>query len=453
MKPNTIQPKLKQFDLTMIIVSLVIGVGIFRTPSTVAEHAQNPTVFYLAWIIGGLVSICGALTFAEIGARLPAAGGYYKIFSTAYHPVYAFMLNWSQVIINAGSSAGVAIIGAAYITPVLFPQTTHASSIANIIAVLIILILFAINYAGIKMGARTQNFLSLLKIILILVFCCGIFFSESIETQTAFLHSSDFNFITALGFSFISIFFTYGGYQQTVNFGADIENPQKNIPAAIFKGMLIVILLYLFLNFTYVQVLGFETVKNSPLLASALAGAIFGAAGSKIASIVLFISVLGFLNTSVMSNPRVYYAMADDKILPTIFKKVNSKTQTQEFGLTFFVAVMLVSIFVLGSFEKIVNYVIFIDSLSLASAAFAVFILRKKSLETYAGFQLVHIWKYLVPVVFVVTLLFVTYNTVLSDKISALYGFIILIAGAPLYFAIKYLLNKETKNEAFDTIE
>ena len=176
MKPNTIQPKLKQFDLTMIIVSLVIGVGIFRTPSTVAEHAQNPTVFYLAWIIGGLVSICGALTFAEIGARLPAAGGYYKIFSTAYHPVYAFMLNWSQVIINAGSSAGVAIIGAAYITPVLFPQTTHASSISNIIAVLIILILFAINYAGIKMGARTQNFLSLLKIILILVFCCGIFF-------------------------------------------------------------------------------------------------------------------------------------------------------------------------------------------------------------------------------------------------------------------------------------
>lgn len=453
MKPNTIQPKLKQFDLTMIIVSLVIGVGIFRTPSTVAAHAQNPTVFYLAWIIGGLVSICGAFTFAEIGARLPAAGGYYKIFSTAYHPVYAFMLNWSQVIINAGSSAGVAIIGAAYITPVLFPQTTHAGTIANIIAVLIILILFAINYAGIKMGARTQNFLSILKIILILVFCCGIFFSESVETQTTFLHSSDFNFITALGFSFISIFFTYGGYQQTVNFGADIENPQKNIPAAIFKGMLIVILLYLFLNFTYVQVLGFETVKNSPLLASALAGAIFGDAGSKIASIVLFISVLGFLNTSVMSNPRVYYAMADDKILPPIFKKVNSKTQTQEFGLTFFVAVMLVSIFVLGSFEKIVNYVIFIDSLSLASAAFAVFILRKKSLDTYSGFQLNHIWKYLVPLVFVVTLLFVTYNTVLSDKISALYGFIILIAGAPLYFTIKYLLSKETKNEAFDTIE
>lgn len=436
-----IQPKLRQFDLAMIIVSLVIGVGIFRTPATVAQHAQTPGVFYLAWIIGGLVSICGALTFAEIGARLPAAGGYYKIFSTAYHPVYAFMLNWSQVIINAGSSAGVAIIGAAYITPVLFPGIADTNNIVNWIAVGIILILYAINYAGIKMGARTQNFLSLLKIILILVFCCGIFFASKQE-NTIEMMDSDFNFVTALGFSFISIFFTYGGYQQTVNFGADIENPQKNIPAAIFKGMMIVIFLYLFLNFTYVQVLGFETVKNSPLLASALAGSIFGEAGSKIASVVLFISVLGFLNTSVMSNPRVYYAMADDKILPPIFKRVNTKTQTQEFGLSFFVCIMLVSIFALGSFEKIVNYVIFIDSLSLASAAFAIFILRKKTGADYAGFQLKNIWAYLVPIVFVITLLFVTYNTILSDRASAAYGFLILLGGAPLYFLIKYLLRK-----------
>jgi APA family basic amino acid/polyamine antiporter len=100
-----------------------------------------------------------------------------------------------------------------------------------------------------------------------------------------------------------------------------------------------------------------------------------------------------------------------------------------------------------------VNYVIFIDSLSLASAAFAVFILRKKSQNSYSGFQLKYIWKYLVPIIFVVTLLFVTYNTVLSDPGSATYGFIILIAGAPLYFAIKYILNKETKNEALDSIE
>lgn len=441
----SIQPRLKQFDLTMLVVSMVIGVGIFRTPAIVATHAQSPFVFYLAWILGGVVSICGALTFAEIGSRLPAAGGYYKIFSAAYHPAYAFMLNWSQVIINAGSAAGVAIIGAEYIQPVMFPTATDTLQTVQVIAVCIIAILFGINYAGIKMGARTQNVLSTLKIVLILLFCSALFTSGSDSTSTIPFFSGDINLVTAIGLSFISIFFTFGGYQQSVNFGADIEHPQKNIPAAIIKGISIVILLYLLLNITYVQVLGFDGVKNSPLLAAAVGEKLFGSSGAKIASILLFISVLGFLNTSVMSNPRVYYAMAEDKTLPAIFKKVNSKTQTQEFGLSFFVAVMLVSIFALGSFEKIVNYVIFIDSISLATAGFAVFILRRKQTETYSGFRLHSICKNSIPAIFVITLLFVTYNTVLSDSTSAGYGLLILLAGWPLYYIIRRAM-QEKKN-------
>ncbi|MBP9796566.1 MAG: amino acid permease [Chitinophagales bacterium] len=436
-----IQPRLKQFDLIMLVVSMVIGVGIFRTPAIVAQHAQSPFVFYLAWILGGIVSICGALTFAEIGSRLPAAGGYYKIFSAAYHPAYAFMLNWSQVIINAGSAAGVAIIGAEYIQPVLFPTAINPLQIVQIIAVSIIIILFAINYAGIKMGARTQNILSTLKIILILLFCSALFTGKSNPNSTTAFFNHDINLVTAIGLSFISIFFTFGGYQQSVNFGADVEHPQKNIPAGIIKGMAIVIVLYLLLNITYVKVLGFDGVKESPLLAAAVGEQLFGTNGGRIASIILFISVLGFLNTSVMSNPRVYYAMAEDKTLPAIFKKVNTKTQTQEFGLSFFVAVMLSSIFALGSFEKIVNYVIFIDSISLATAGFAVYILRRKTQDTFTGFQLKNIWRNIIPAIFIITLLFVTYNTVLSDAESAAYGFLILIAGLPLYYGLRKLMS------------
>ncbi len=448
-----IQPKLRRFDLTMIIISLVIGVGIFRTPSTVAHEAGSVSVFYVAWIFGGIVSICGALTFAEIGARLPAAGGYYKIFSAAYHPAYAFMLNWSQVIINAGSSAGVAIIGAEYIQPVLFPSAANPDTTIKIVAVLLILVLFAINFAGIKMGARTQNFLSMLKIIMILVFCTALFGPHATLPEAGNLTTTDHSFMRAFGFALISIFFTYGGYQQTVNFGADIQDPQKNIPAAIFRGMLIVIILYLLLNVTYLEILGFDGMANSPLLAAAIAGTLFGEAGSQIASIVLFISVMGFLNTSVMSNPRVYYAMADDKILPPVFKNVNTKTQTQEFGLTFFIAVMILSIFILGSFDKIVNYVIFIDSISLASAAVAIFNLRNRSTAQYAGFQLKSIWKYVVPVTFTIVLLFVTYNTVLSDKRSAGFGFLIFVMGLPLFYLIRYLLNEKRQEKHWDQTE
>lgn len=436
----SIQPKLKQYDLTMIVVSLVIGVGIFRTPAVVAEKAGSEWIFYAAWIFGGLVSICGALTFAEIGSRLPAAGGYYKIFSYAYHPAYAFMLNWSQVIINAGSSAGVAIIGAEYITPVLFSNSTQTAVIEKIIAIGIILFLFAINFAGIKMGARTQNFLSILKIVMITAFCFAIFGKHAPESESILNTSNDINFISAFGVALISIFFTYGGYQQTVNFGADVENARTNIPKAIFAGMGIVICLYLLLNFTYVQVIGFETMKTSPLIASTLAEIIFGPIGATIISIVLFTSVLGFLNTSVMSNPRVYYAMAEDKILPPVFLSVNPKTQVQQFGLTFFIAVMLLSVFLLGDFENIVNYVLFIDSISLASAAAAIFILRKKSNANYDGFKMKGYP--ILPFVFMATLLFVTYNTIVADPKSSLYGFIIFLGGLPLYFLMHRMFNK-----------
>ena len=423
----------------MIVVSLVIGVGIFRTPAMVAEKSGNELIFFAVWIFGGIISICGALTFAEIGARLPAAGGYYKIFSYAYHPAFAFMLNWSQVIINAGSSAGVAIIGAEYITPVLFPEAADPGLIIKIIAVSIITLLFAINYAGIKMGARTQNVLSVLKIVMILVFCFAIFGKHAEET-TISKSIGEINYIQAFGISLISIFFTYGGYQQTVNFGADVENAKRNIPRAIFTGIGIVIFLYLLLNFAYVKVLGFEQMQNSPLIAKDLAQAFLGPVGGTIISVVLFTSVLGFLNTSVMSNPRVYYAMAEDKILPPIFKKVNTKTQVQEFGLTFFISVMIASVFLLGSFENIVNYVLFIDSISLASAAAAIFILRRKSEKDYSDFKM-KLYP-IVPLLFIVTLLFVTYNTILDDSTTALYGFLIFIGGLPLYYLMRKVIIK-----------
>jgi len=437
-----IQPQLKRFDLTMIVVSLVIGVGIFRTPAVVAEKAGSEWIFFAAWIFGGLISVCGALTFAEIGARLPAAGGYYKIFSYAYHPAYAFMLNWSQVIINAGSSAGVAIIGAEYITPVMFPNATNPETVVKIFAVSIILFLFGINYAGIKMGARTQNFLSMLKIIMIAGFCFAIFGNHSNAASPIISTSGDINFMSAFGVALISIFFTYGGYQQTVNFGADVVEPNKNIPRAIFMGLGIVITLYLLLNITYVKVIGFEEMKTAPLIAKTLAEALFGPIGATIISIVLFTSVLGFLNTSILSNPRVYYAMAEEKILPPVFKSVNTKTQVQEFGLTFFIAVMIASVYLLGSFEKIVNYVLFIDSISLASAAAAIFILRKKSDLNYSGFKMKGFP--VVPIVFIVTLLFVTYNTIISDEKSSFYGFLIFIGGLPLYYLMHKLFNKKS---------
>src|SRR5580692_10682620 len=141
----SIKPQLNRFDLTMIVMGLVIGMGIFATPNEVAIKAGNAWIFFGAWIFGGLVSLCGALTFAEIGARYPVTGGFYKVFSYCYHPAVAFMINWVLVISNAASVAAVALIGSDYIRPFLLPASLQNDMGTKIITISSVAILFGVN--------------------------------------------------------------------------------------------------------------------------------------------------------------------------------------------------------------------------------------------------------------------------------------------------------------------
>jgi len=435
-----IQPKLGMFDLTMIIISLVIGIGIFKTPSIVAQKAGSPFVFYVAWLIGGIVSILGALTFSEIGARLPVAGGFYKIFSYCYHPAFAFMINWSQLTARAGSAAAIALVGAEYIKPVLLSADMQTDLASKIIALAVIIILFMLNYAGMKMSSRVQNILSGIKILLILLFCMAIFGTKSAAIVNVPFVQSDTNQLKALGLALIPVFYTWNGYQYTINFGADVREPQRNIPRSILFGISLILILYIIINIAYCQVLGFENLKGQKLIAAELSRSFFGEAGYKITSIVIFISVIGFINTSFMSNPRVYYAMAEDKILPSAFKQVNAKTQVQEFALSFFFVLMLLCLLFLDTFEKILNYIIFIDCLALGFGAATIFILRRKMVNlNYTGFTVNP--RSIVPVLFILFLVFVCISVFISDPGAAVAGTVLLILGFPLYHLIRKLCN------------
>src|SRR5579862_6107704 len=157
---SRIQPRLSTFDTSMVVFSLVVGIGIFRTPAIVAGAAGGTALFFSAWILGGLISLIGALTFAEIGSRHPRAGGYYRVVADCYHPTLAFVLNWSQIISQGAGGAGVAFIGADYLMPVLLPERYRTANASLVIASAMILVLLALNYRGIKPGARTQNLLS-----------------------------------------------------------------------------------------------------------------------------------------------------------------------------------------------------------------------------------------------------------------------------------------------------
>lgn len=438
----SIQSKLGRWDLTMMVVSFVLGVGIFFTPATLAAKAGTPFIFYISWILGGFASVCGALSFAEIGARLPAAGGYYRIFSYCYHPAFAFMVNLTLVAVNSGSAVTVALVGAEYIKPVLIPPAWQNSISTIEIALVILSVLFLLNYAGIKMGSRVQNLLSGLKIAMVLLLCLAVFANKGTVAPTVMVHHTALSAIKALGLCLVPVFFTCGGYQNTINMGADIKNPQRNIPLAILGGMFIVITLYLLINIAYVQVIGFENLKTQQLLAAQLTQCFFGDTGFKVASIIVFTSVLGFLNTSFMSNPRIFYAMAEDKILPGIFKKVNPKTQIQGFGISLFFLMILATLFFLNNKEQLLNYIIFIDNLSLAFAAVTIFILRKRMSETpYTGYR-IRMFP-LVPIIFIAVLLFACGNIFISNMAEALAGLAIFLGAYPLYLVLKRVSGKE----------
>src|ERR1051325_6555970 len=270
-----IKPRLGSFDLTMIVVGLVIGMGIFSTPHEVAVSAQVPFIYFLAWITGGVVSFLGALTFAEIGSRYPAAGGFYKIFSHCYHPAFAFMVNWITVISNAASTAVVAIFGAEYIYPLIMPGWEHDTAVRTITTVAII-ILYGINFLGIKVSAKFLNVLMLIKISLLVLLISAIFIPHGTSVAAGPPAFATQSMLKAFFLCFSSVFFTYGGYQQTMNFGSDVARPSRTLPRAIFMGMGLVLLLYLSVNYSYVHVLGFSKLQSSATPAADVAGLLFG---------------------------------------------------------------------------------------------------------------------------------------------------------------------------------
>ncbi len=440
-----ITPKLSTFDASMIVVSLVIGIGIFRTPAIVASHAGSATMFYGAWILGGVISLFGALTFAEIGSRFPRPGAFYQVVAESYHPAVAFMLNWTSVtIVNGAGGAAVAMIGAEYLAPVLFPPDQRTLLATQVTAAGLAIFLIGINALGIKTGAWTQNILTVLKVGMmgVLAFAglsTGVM-SSIAPSPALMLPSSP---LPALGLALIPVFYTYGGYQSAINLAGDIANPSRNLPRSIFVGIAIVISAYLLINVAFERTLGIAGVAAAPLVAAEVARAAFGPAGQKLISVAIFLSALGFLNVTLMHIPRAYYAMAADGALPARFMKVHSGTQAQIFTLLFFGALIILSIFFLGTFEKLMNYVMLFDAFNNAVVASTIFVLRHRNIT--AGMQPYTVPLYpALPALFIVILLTVTVNVILNQPGSFVVGIAFVAAGFPLYLIMRRLSQRRT---------
>ena len=429
--------KLNLFSFTMIVVGLVIGMGIFRTAATSAKDAIAPSVFFSAWIVGGIVALCGALTYAEIGSRYPVTGGYYKVFAKAYHPSIAFAINCLILVSNAASLSGVALIGSGYLLK-LFPGTWTDIDKA-LVSCIAIIVFYFINLRGLKMSSAVQNILMIIKITMIVVLIAALFFPQHYAVQTSsqhiVSHSNSFpDWIKSLGVSLIAVSFTYGGYQQTINFGNEVDRPAKTIPKGIFIGIFIIIILYLLVNLSYYKLVGFQQMKGEKEIAYVVIDKIFGSTGASIFSVFLFFGVLSYVNGLLMSNPRVMYAMGDDNSLPKQFAKRNEKTGVFPFSLTVFAAMCLVILFFSQQFEKILTFTIFLDCFGMVLSSATIFWFRKKTKHLdETGIYKMKLFP-LFPVIFMAAYLFVGASITIADPTAALIGIGVLAAFVLIYF-------------------
>ena len=437
-----VKNKLSLFSFTMIVVGLVIGMGIFRTAATSAKDAIAPSVYFSAWIIGGLVALCGALTYAEIGSRYPVTGGYYKVFAKVYHPSIAFAVNCIVLVSNAASLSGVALIGSGYLLK-LFPGM-HTDIDKALVSCVAIFIFYIINLRGLKMSSGAQNILMTIKIIMIIVLISALFFpSKYADNHTAIaavnqlqpIHNLDW--IKSLGISLIAVSFTYGGYQQTINFGNEVENPSKNIPKGIIIGIIIIIGLYLLVNLSYYNLVGFNQMKNEKEIAYLVIDKVFGTRGATTFAAFLFLGVMAYVNGLLMSNPRVMYAMATDGSLPAVFARQQQKTQVLTFSLTVFAAVCIVILFFSQQFEKILTFTIFLDCFGMVLSSATIFWFRKhtKHLDE-TGIYKMKLYP-LLPLIFMAAYTFVGISIAMSDPTAAVTGLIILVLFIGLFFIVK----------------
>jgi len=447
---NDKKQQLNLFSLTMIVISLVIGMGIFKTPASIAAKSGTPTIFYAAWIIGGIIALLGALLFAEIGTRLPVVGAYYKVFSYCYHPSVGFTINILILISNAASLAVVALIGADYVSDFLYGHP--GTQLFNVsVSILAVGLFYAVNLLGLRTSSSTQNVLMIIKIGLVVLLISSLFTNNTVEphgynTSAPILTYDGSNGIKLLIASMVAVSFTYGGYQQTINFGGEV-NKGSTLQKGIVVGILIVLCLYLAISYTYVQVIGFDKMKNATAIGALLCEAWFGKIGGKVFDICMFVSVLAYVNVLLMSNPRVMFAMSTDKVFPKIFGYQHPRTQVLVPGLSIFAAVTLLITFFGKGVDDILDFSIFLDSLGFITSALALLVLRKRKTGSENVTGTLTRFIPVIVILFAAAYSIVLYSVIVNNVKAAITGTVLLIIFLVVFFVFYRSKNENTADE------
>ena len=430
-EPPKLARVLTLLDATMINAGGIIGSGIFMVPATIALLTGSTSLILAVWVFGGLISLFGALSIAELGAAMPRAGGQFVYLNEAYGPVWGYLYGWSCVaVINTASIAAVGVAFSEYLS-FFFPLSTMG---IKSVAILSVILLTIINILDVKSGARAQNIFTLLKIGAILgIISLGLVMDGgSAENIQPFYPDRPLPALVGpLGLAMVSVLWTYDGWIFITYVAGEVKNPGRNIPLSLVFCMLIVISIYLLINFVFTYTLGIGAMGTSMLVASDSASIFLGEKGAALVSIIILISLLGANNGFILTSARINYAMARDKLFFQQAAKVHPKFKSPANALV--IQAMWASVLTFsGTYNQLITYIIFASWIFYAMSCAAVIILRKKRPEMKRPYKTPG-YPY-IPIIFILFAVFLTFNTILEAPRDAAVGAGIILAGLPLYF-------------------
>ncbi|HEX8197390.1 MAG TPA: amino acid permease [Pyrinomonadaceae bacterium] len=431
------------FDSTMIVMGGIIGSGIFINPYVVAQHVQTPFLILGAWLLGGLIALLGAFIYAELADRCADVGGQYAYLREAYHPSVAFIYGWALLLVTqTGGMAAVAITFSRY-----FLEITHAPLPGWFIATLTLGGLTIINCLGVRAGSSVQNALMVLKILAILaLIVCGFFFVS--EPASSLDNTPDrplsLNLFTAMGAALIPVMFAYGGWQTASFVSGEMRNPRRDLGRGLLIGVIGVILLYTLVNLVCLYALGPERLAATTTPASTIMRIAFGEGGATLIALGIAISTLGFLSQGMLTAPRVYFAMAKDKLFFQSVAKLNERTHAPVLAIALQGALAII-IALSGKYEQILNYVVSIDFIWFGLTAASLFVFRSRATrsnkpETHENIENTGTTYNRVPghpfttALFIAACALIVFSTFYNYPSNSVIGLIIVIAGIPVYF-------------------
>jgi len=462
-------PSLGLFTTVMMVVGGVIGSGIFRKPGVMAAEVGSPELLLGVWLLAGLLTLFGALTNAEIASLIPETGGQYIYFERMYGPFAAYLYGWAVfVVMQTGSISAVAYVFAEYTTQFVplpeLPHTLAAWSFhlpfigdimplnevgTKLLAAVLILLLTAVNYVGVKFGGLVQNIFTVAKVGAMALLVLGAFLlptggrAANLTTPSSLIHPHGFALLAAVAAALQGAFWAYDGWNKLTYIAGEIKEPQRNIPRGLVLGMVLVTAIYLVMNLAYAFVLPIDQMAQSKLVAADVAERCFAGGGRWIAAAVM-LSTFGTANSIILASARVYFSMARRNVFPRFLGAAHPRFHTPSASLVvqgLWSALLLFS----GTFDTLTDTLIFVSWIFYAAGAYGVFVLRRKEPDAprpyrVPGYPLVP-WLFIVFAL--LYLVFTVYNDVLGYRaavaagqpalLNSVFGVALVLLGAPVY--------------------